>query len=280
MKTIHCFLVVVLFLLFSLAGDIAFRSNVHAQSKSNAAVFGIILDATTGEPLSDVNVFFANTTIGDASAPDGSYQITNIPTGVYTLVFRRMGYEIEIIPLEFRVAQMLEYNVKLIQRPIPGKEISVTAPFPGKWKQDLKKFTKLFLGESKNARRTRILNPYVLDFITNEDTGEFFATSDSILKIENRALGYRLDISLDRFEYDERTEQCVYGIYARYYPLKSKHEKEAGTWKKNRLQTYRGSFRHFLSALARQQSRRENFYIYEIPPSRFSLVDRSEEHTV
>lgn len=273
MRTIHCFLVVALFLLFSFAGYTGFRSNVHAQLKFSSVVFGIILDATTGEPLSDVNVFLANTTIGDASAPDGSYQITNIPTGAYSIVFRRMGYEIQVIKFEFRTAQQIEYNVKLIQKPIPGKEVIVTAPIPKRWKQDLKKFTKLFLGESKNARKTRILNPYVLDFATDEYTGEFLATSDSILIIENRAFGYRLHVSLDRFEYDERTEQCVYGIYAIYYPLKSKHEKEAATWEKNRLQTYQGSFRHFLSALARQQSRRENFHIYEIRPSRFSLVD-------
>jgi hypothetical protein len=259
--------------LFSLTGGLSFRSNVQAQQKSTSVVYGTILDAATGEPLSDVNVFLANTTIGDASAPNGSYQITNIPTGAYTLVFRRMGYEIQVIQLEFRTTQQIEYNVRLFQKPIQGKEVTVTALFPRRWKQDLKKFKKLFLGESKNSRKTRILNPYVLDFFTDEDTGEFFANSDSILKIENRALGYQLHISLDRFEYDDRTEQCVYGIYARYHELESDDEKEAKTWKKNRLQTYRGSFRHFLSALARQKSHREDFYIFEIPPSQFSLVD-------
>ncbi|MCI0495244.1 carboxypeptidase-like regulatory domain-containing protein [candidate division KSB1 bacterium] len=273
MRTIHCCRIVVFSLLIFLAGTFGFRTEVQAQQISTSVVYGTILDATTGEPLSDVNVFLANTTIGDASAPDGSYQIAKIPTGVYTLVFRRMGYEIEIIPLEFRVAQMLEYNVKLIQRPIQGKEISVTASIPKRWKQDLKKFTKLFLGESKNSRKTRILNPYVLDFFTDEDTGEFFAASDSILKIENHALGYRLDISLDRFEYDDRTEQCVFGICASYQEMDSQNEKELKAWKANRLSTYRGSFRHFLSALARQKSHREDFYIFEIPPSQFSLVD-------
>lgn len=273
MKRIHLSKILVPFFLLSLASDLDFRSNVQAQQKSTSVVYGTILDATTGEPLSDVNVFLASTTIGAASAPDGSYQIASIPPGAYTLVFRRMGFEIQIFQLEFRIAQMLEYNVKLIQRPIQGKEISVTASIPKRWKQDLKKFTKLFLGESKNARKTRILNPYVLDFFTDEDTGEFFAASDSVVQIENRALGYRLDISLDRFEYDDRTEQCIYGIYARYHELESEDEKEAKTWKKNRLQTYRGSFRHFLSALARQKSRRENFHIYEIPPSQFSMVD-------
>ncbi|MCU0643379.1 MAG: carboxypeptidase-like regulatory domain-containing protein [bacterium] len=273
MKSIQHPIIIAFFFLFSLTGGLSFRSNVQAQQKSTSVVYGTILDAATGEPLSDVNVFLANTTIGDASAPNGSYQITNIPTGAYTLVFRRMGYEIQVIQLEFRTTQQIEYNVRLFQKPIQGKEVTVTALFPRRWKQDLKKFKKLFLGESKNSRKTRILNPYVLDFFTDEDTGEFFANSDSILKIENRALGYQLHISLDRFEYDDRTEQCVYGIYARYHELESDDEKEAKTWKKNRLQTYRGSFRHFLSALARQKSHREDFYIFEIPPSQFSLVD-------
>ncbi len=250
--------------LFSSAIVLIFRSTGQAQSKSVSTVYGTIIDAETGNPLSDVNVFLANTTIGAASAPDGSYQITNIPTGAFTLVFSRIGYQIKIIQLEFRVTQNFQCDIRLIQKPIKSKEITVIASVPKQWKRDLEKFTKLFVGESKNSKRTKILNPYILDFSTDQKTSEFFATSDSVLKIENRALGYQLHISLVRFKYDKRTGQCVYGMYARFYELKANSEQEQEIWQRNRLQTYQGSFRHFLSALARQELKREDFEIYSI----------------
>lgn len=273
MKNVRRPLFVAFFFFVVLTGDPGFRSTIQAQSKFKSLVYGTVVDAATGECLSNVNVFLSNTTLGAATAPDGSYKIVNIPPGAYTVVFSRIGYEILTIQLQFGIAQAFEYDVQLIQKPIQGREVSVTASIPKGWKQDLKKFTKLFIGESKNSKKTRILNPYVLDFTTDKDTKVFSATSDSILKIENQALGYRMDALLVRFDFNDRTGQCVYGMYARYEEMDSNNENEIASWKKNRLSTYQGSFRHFLAALARQELEREDFQIYEILGLGLALVD-------
>ncbi|MBC5994786.1 SusC/RagA family TonB-linked outer membrane protein [Pontibacter cellulosilyticus] len=56
------------------------------------AVTGKVTDATTNQPLPGVAVLVKGTTVGTATAVDGTYSL-NIPEGGNTLVFRFIGYQ-------------------------------------------------------------------------------------------------------------------------------------------------------------------------------------------
>ncbi|MEW5923920.1 MAG: carboxypeptidase-like regulatory domain-containing protein, partial [Candidatus Zixiibacteriota bacterium] len=46
---------------------------------------GIVTDKETGQPIPGVSVLIVGTTLGAMTKPDGTFEITNVPPGKYTL---------------------------------------------------------------------------------------------------------------------------------------------------------------------------------------------------
>jgi len=246
-------IVIILILFFAIDG-------VMAQAKFSNKIYGKIVDSETGKPLFNVNVFLSNTTRGAASGPDGSYAIENIPPGSYQLIVSMIGYELLKIPVHFIKQKTFHKDIRLVPKILPGEEVEIIAEEPKEWKKNLNRFYVYFIGETENARKCKILNPEVLDFKINPDTGEFVAFTDSMLTIDNEALGYRLRIILEQFRFCHDSLYLV--IYPLYSELPSNDEKQKDKWQKRRKETYEGSFRHFLSALARGKVQQEYFELY------------------
>jgi len=250
-------------------------NDLFSQTRFHNTISGRVTDADTGEPLFNVNVFLANTTRGAATDKDGYYLIKNILPGVYDLVFSMMGYELQIIHVQFTTPKSLKYNMKLRSRILKGKAVEVVAAVPKEWKKHLQRFITEFIGESENAKKCEILNPEVLDFRINKKTNYFAAATDSILVLENRSLGYRIHIILDTFRISE--DSLIYATYPRYEELIPHDAKEKEKWLENRNRTYQGSFRHFISALACGKLEEENFVIFDLSgnylsPSHLNVV--------
>ncbi len=68
---------------------------LHAQTGSIA---GRITDAATGSGLAAVQVQIAGVNMGTVSGDDGTFRIVNVPTGAYTIIVRRVGYQERRIP--------------------------------------------------------------------------------------------------------------------------------------------------------------------------------------
>jgi hypothetical protein len=234
--------------------------NLLAQTRFENKISGRVTNSETGEPLFNVNVFLANTTRGDATDKDGYYFIENIPPGAYDLVFSMMGFELEIVPVQFIATKTIKYNMKLRPQVLKGKEIEVEATIPKEWRKNLERFIKEFLGDTENARKCKILNPEVLDFQVDKENNRFIAATDSILIVENRSLGYRLHIILDTFRISK--DSLIYSTYPRYEELVPQNENESKQWKENRRKTYEGSLRHFLSSMARGVIEQEYFVLF------------------
>jgi len=239
-----------------------FSINAFPQTGIKSKITGKIIDANTREPLLNVNIFLANTTIGAASGEDGSFIIEFVPPGIYDLVVSMIGYEVKTLPVQVAHSQSYNFNIKLKSKPIEGDLIAVEAPSPKQWNKDLKKFENLFLGESENAKKSKILNPYVLNFTDDPVTGEFVAFSDSTLLIENRSLGYLLHIVFQKFAYSRI--RLVYSLFIQFEELKTQNTKVKKIWEKNRLITYRGSCRHFLKSLVKRNLRNDGFEVYHV----------------
>jgi len=92
------------------------------------------------------------------------------------------------------------------------------------------------------------------------------AAADTVLLVENLSLGYRIDIYLKSFSYEE--DFIHYLIYPRFYEMIPEDEEQAQKWHKKRKDIYEGSLRHFFATLVQgkyNQSRFEIFRAYIHP---------------
>lgn len=89
---------ILLFLLFC-------ASVIHAEElpveldKSEANLYGRVVDARTGEALSFITVSLKGTTIGVATDSEGNYVLGNLPEGEFVLLVKAVGYK----PLEQKI---------------------------------------------------------------------------------------------------------------------------------------------------------------------------------
>jgi len=227
-------------------------SSSYGQNRA-LTITGRVLDEETGIPLSNVNVFLANTTFGTTTEKTGEFSLTNIPYGNYDIIFSYVGYEQEKRNFYSYEARTFHYNISLKQKVITLTQVNVTAAVPENWKEDLKIFTRIFIGEGKNSDKTRILNPEVLNFIRDDNSSILKAVSDSIIRIENRSLGYTLYIFLDWLEYNVKDGSIKFMLYPRFSELTPSSEEERHTWEDKRKSTYLNSSKYFFYALVHKQ---------------------------
>jgi hypothetical protein len=234
-----------------------------AADKSMGTISGVISDANTGEVLEQVNVFLANTTIGDASDEAGTFTLAKIPPGVHNIIFSRVGYEMKTLTIEMETAKTITLDIKMKPKIVGGREIRIVAPDDWLWRRNFKKFKNIFLGETANSKQCTILNPYDLDFST-DSAGVFLAWSSEPLEIENLALGYRIKVYLNELTWGKNG-----GIFA-YYPYYEELEKNENVrtekYKKLREEIYSGSLRDFMAELAkgRYKKNKLRFTLFKI----------------
>jgi len=233
---------------------------VSAQDfTKDAVITGKVTDASTREPLISANVYLSDTFFGAASGRDGKYTIYNVPPGTYQIIVSYVGYE--PFAKKVQIEKGIKYTVDSRLKPRIAKldEVLVTAEYPKEWKKQLKKFTKEFLGTSKNAKKCTIINPEVLSFEVDDEFDTFRATAEDMLIIENKALGYTVHILLGQFAYYRGFIR--YKIYPRFEMMKPVNNKEQRRWQENRMETFAGSLKHFLAALADRSVEESGFEV-------------------
>jgi hypothetical protein len=216
------------------------------MSPAKSKISGIIVDKDTGLPLSDVNIYLANTTIGAASDHEGNFVILNVPQGIYNLIFDCIGYETASIQVSMIQYQSLTYAIELKPKVYQADNINIVSDVPEEWMENLEIFNREFIGQDIYAEDCHIINPEVLELNQVEETGNLIASSDSLLIIQNDALGYKIDINLVKFEYSASENFCNYEFYPRFYELTAIDEEQSSHWQKNRRMVFEGSLRHFL----------------------------------
>ena len=96
-----------------------------------ATIKGTVLDRKTKEPLVGANVFVVGTSLGTASSKEGTYRLSNIPEGDYTLRASYIGYETKELKINVKSNQISEYDMQLSYKSLQGEEIKVTAQAKG-----------------------------------------------------------------------------------------------------------------------------------------------------
>lgn len=247
-------------------------SEISSQVKSKSIISGQIIDVETGISIPHVNLFLAHTTIGTITNNEGKYIINNIPQGQYDLIVSHIGYELTTFQIILQKPEILEHNFQLKPRIIKREKIQIEATTPEEWKKHLKRFKLLFIGRTENSKYCKILNPEVINFELDPETRIFTAFTDSLIYLKNEALGYKIDMILDFFSLNLNTEILKYQVYPKFELMKHQKEKELKKWEKNRKETYEGSFRHFISALALGDLKEEKFQVYQ-----YDYIDLSKK---
>jgi len=234
------------------------------QAVSRWIISGQIKDSASGLSLPNVNVFLANTTLGAVTDKDGLYAIRGVPAGTHELVASLLGYEIRkssIRVTDNDVRIDLRLTPKLLEMP----QIDVVAAPNREWKKNLEKFEELFWGNAYRASECKVVNPEVLDFSIDKDSGCFIATANQPLQIENRRLGYRAQFIVQEFRYYLNDKEIKFAFIPKFDELSPDDAKEEKKWRDNRLKAYHGSFRHFLTALISGRLEEDGFIVASLP---------------
>lgn len=221
---------------------------------------GQVLDAESNQAIVKANVFLSGTSVGVVTDAKGRFVLNDsLPKGQYTLVFSHVSYDNEAKQITVDQAISQEVNVLLI--PKKGKllkEITIVAKTDKRWKGQLARFKREFLGTSKIARKCKILNPWVLDFKEKDQTLQATAADEII--IENPVLGYKIYCLLKGFS--NKKLYTTYQGYYRFEQLSPPNKRQARKREKNRIKAFQGSFKHFMSALLYKRLDVEGFAIY------------------
>jgi hypothetical protein len=263
------------FLFLGFAWLLFCTTTAFSQAMPTATLKGTVVDDSTSAVLENVDVFLSQTTFGSATDKHGRFEIKNVPFGSYEIIVSRVGYQMRSTRVVVSQSSPEELKVSLRPKLIAMNEVAVTAADPGEWKAQLEKFKKLFFGESELASEAQLLNPEILDFTGNANP-DFEATARMPLEIDNLALGYHLQFILTRFVVSKtspgsgglsNSQQYLNCVgKERFIELTPTSVEEGARWNANRMQAYKGSFRHFLVSLFRSELSREGFIMGLIPP--------------
>jgi len=237
-------------------------TDLYSQREQKTTIWGRVTDGESGEPLEYVNIFLSYTAIGTSTDTNGKFMLTNVPAGIFDLVVSRMGYERQVISLRLLQPESLYYDIKLKSQLLREHEVEVIAESPEDWKVNLEQFVKAFIGKTGNAKGCRILNPEVLNFRVSEKADTLVASSDSIIRIENPSLGYRLSLVLASFVWNVERDVGRYLIYPRFGEMQPTSRDDLNEWHEKRKQCYTGSLKHFLRSLYHGITAEEMFRIY------------------
>ena len=232
--------------------------SVAAQSDSLATLTGIVTDAETGAPLPGAHVFIAASMMGTATDAEGRFGLDRVPLGAHRLYASMIGYAPEAIDTLLSAPGRVTLNFRLQPDVLELGEVAVEAREDKRWQRRLRRFQRLFLGETANAEETTLLNPEVLNF--DGGWGTLKAHAAEPLVFENRALGYRVQYFLKEFIHAGTTTK--YDGEPLYEPLTPSDSAEAARWAENRRRAFYGSFRHYLLALLDGRTEDEGFVTY------------------
>jgi hypothetical protein len=226
----------------------------------NASITGTVTDAISKKSIVGANVFISNTSKGTVSDAQGAFGLYQIPTGKYELVISVTGYETLVYSfssekLPLRLDVQMEIKVK------QWETVNVTPFEQNGWEKWGRLFSESFLGQSSNAADCKILNKEVIRFRYTKKTGLLEAVADTLLLIENKALGYLIRYQLEAFECNTREQTVVYGGYPLFEEIKTNRKAKEKRYTSARRNAYYGSPMHFIRSLFYNQLTQNGFEV-------------------
>ncbi|MEE1883796.1 carboxypeptidase-like regulatory domain-containing protein [Pedobacter flavus] len=210
-------------------------------------------------PLAGATLYVSGTKISSVSNNEGRFQI-ELERGNYDILTQMMGYAATNTQVTIN-NEPTQVHIKLFESVYKIAEVEVR-PDPERTRY-INIFKDYFLGRTPNALKSKILNAEVLNIDFNKADKILKISSDQLLKIENHALGYKINYLISNFEYNFNTNVVFYEGYPAFEEMAGK-ESAHKKWAKAREIAYLGSSTHFFQTLAKKSSYQEGFLIYKI----------------
>ncbi|RZJ65649.1 MAG: carboxypeptidase-like regulatory domain-containing protein [Flavobacterium sp.] len=225
----------------------------HAQQY----VHGKIIDARTKTPLDGANIFISQTTFAAITDAEGRFTI-EVPDNNYKLLVSYVGYEQIVLGPETFTDRLARYTIELHENEQRLRELVIMS------KKEREKYLALFLehliGTSRNAQKTKLLNPDDILFKFDKETQILNAWADVPLKIEIPELNYKLKFILADFNLDLPKRVSYYTGYASYAELDAAKANSKKTVA-NRSRAFYGSSMHFIRTLYSRQLASSGFTV-------------------
>lgn len=161
---------------------------------------GIVTDATTGEGLPYVNIYFPQLEKGTTTDESGSFSITNLPSGSYALVSSFIGYETK--SLTILIPSESQLTISLASSAIEMEAVIISTPFHKLQSENVMKVEHKTVAELKNSGAVTLA-----DGITNIAGVSAVSTGLSISKpvirglSSNRVLVYTQGVRLENQQF-------------------------------------------------------------------------------
>ncbi|MDR1714762.1 MAG: TonB-dependent receptor [Prevotella sp.] len=114
--------IMVLFILILSAG--VMQANLV---RTDANIFGHVVNSKTGQHISYINIILKNTTIGVATDATGHYALKNLPEGTFTVVAEGIGFKPQEKEVDLKRGKSIEVNFEIEEDALNLNEVVVTA---------------------------------------------------------------------------------------------------------------------------------------------------------
>lgn len=234
-------------------------------------ITGKVVRADTKAPVPNASVFLNNATYGTSTAEDGTFTLSGVKPGQYTLVVTGVGYE-EFSTTVLAGKEPVKLNIELTQKVLMLREVVISSG--ADWKKNYELFRKEFVGNTENGKECKVTNPHILNLIYHRGKQQLEASGDEFLVVENLALGYRTKFLLKSFLFDGIEHTISYSGSALFENLPGSAEQKK-IWKKKREEAYYGSAQHFYRSLYKGTLKQEGFEAHDF--TRYLNPERPEE---
>lgn len=232
---------------------------------------GRIVDVQTQESLPYAHVFVNNTTLGTTTDEEGKFILKNVPTGSIEIVYSFIGYQTYQARVTVVEGETAALTIQLSPAKEELKSVEVKSSRDKEWLKQLKRFEKVFFGEKFGAF-CNVLNPWVLDFQTTNDSKSLVASASAPLEIINNHLGYSILFHLKNFQANSQS----YLIDGNSYFVEMTDPIKKETWTENRETAYLGSDRHLFKSILNNTVAEEGFRLYADKPGAVDRNNRSD----
>lgn len=247
--------------------------SVIGFSQSYFTVYGKVISSDTRLPLQGASVFAQNTTLGTATDAEGNFKLS-LPDGGYNLVITFTGFQTETKRINNADANIRTVVYELSQKEKQMEEVAVVATSEVKdgWNKYGQFFTEKFIGQTTNSAFCTIKNKEAVKFYFSKKRNRLKVLATEPILIENRALGYNIQYSLDSFTHEYNTQVSLYTGYPLFEEMQASDNEEQTKWTKARQDVYQGSMLHFMRSLYNKTLQQQGFEVQFV-------VDVNEKET-
>lgn len=221
---------------------------------------GLILDRNSNNPVQYATAYFNGTFTGTLSDENGNFELDVLDNTSMPITISSLGYY-SVTTSNYSIDEPL--LILLIPKVFDLGEVEIIgdADYAKNRRKNLKIFRREFLGTSKNAKQSIIINEEDISLVYDSDSRMLRAFSSEPILIENRALGYKISYYLDKFEYNIINRSVLMMGNYLFKDAFAISETDNQQFSKRREQTYLGSRMHFFRALWENQVELDDYII-------------------